>query len=69
MRLKKNLRKKEYFTQEHQLTGCGIELFLLSGELAKSSKLKSMEDKEPHILKRGAKKNPIGFANKRFRGS
>ena len=35
-----------------QLSGCGIELFLLSQVLARASKVKSMCDKNPHILKK-----------------
>ncbi|KAM7240153.1 hypothetical protein CapIbe_009648 [Capra ibex] len=42
MRRKIEKKKKEYFKQRQQLTGCGIELFLLSQVLARASKVKSM---------------------------
>ena len=48
-RRKAEKKKKEYFKQRQQLTGCGIELFLLSQVLARASKVKSMCDKNPHI--------------------
>lgn len=34
-----------------------MERFLLSQVLATASKLKSMDDKDPHVLKRDAKKS------------
>lgn len=60
MRLKAGLRKeRDYFKQ--QLTGCGKDRFLLS----RASKLKSMCDKEPHTLRRGANEIPQHFLGKR----
>lgn len=44
-------KEKEYFKQKQYLTGCGMGRFLLSQVLAKASKLKSMCDKDLHILK------------------
>ena len=65
MRLKAGVRKeKEYFKQKQELMGCAVELFLLSQVLATTSKLKSMGDKDPHILKRDAKAVPQGLRRK-----
>lgn len=44
-----------------------MELFLLSQVLAKASKLKSMCDKDPHILKRDAKEIPQDLQRKGWR--
>lgn len=65
MRLKAGVRKeREYFKQKQELTGCAVELFLLSQVLATASKLKSMGDKDPHILKRDAKEIPQDLQRK-----
>ena len=57
MQQKAERKKKEYFKQRQQLTGCAIELFLLSQVLARASKVKSMCDKNP-TSKKGAKDTP-----------
>lgn len=68
MRLTAGVRKeREYFKQKQELTGCAVELFLLSQVLATASKLKSMRDKDPHILKRDAKEIPQDLRRKGWR--